>query len=187
MGKSTTAAMFAATGIPVWDADAAVHRLYMPGKAGSLAVAAAFPGAMQSDGSVDRQKLRAILKQQPSAINRLNALVHPLVAQDRTSFLELHADAPIVVLDIPLLFETGLDRICNAVAVVSAPEAMQRERVLARGMAPSDLDLILSRQMPDAEKRARATYIIPTTAPDVAASAVKDLLADIHSRITKDA
>ena len=187
MGKSTTAAMFADAGIPVWDADAAVHRLYEPSQTAALAVAGLFPAAMTSDGRVDRAKLRAILRAEPAALDRLNAAVHPIVAADRGAFLSSHAASPIVVLDIPLLYETGLASACDAVAVVSAPAEVQRTRVLARGMTEADLDLILSRQMPDAEKRQRADYIIPTTSLEAAQLAVKDILADIQQRISKDA
>jgi len=187
MGKSTTAAMFAAEGIPVWDADAAVHRLYAPGQPAALAVAQAFPAAMAADGSVNRPALRGIIAADPTALDRLNAAVHPLVAADRASFLAAHADAPIVLLDVPLLYESGIDRDCDAVAVVSAPAEIQRARVLARGMTEAELQLILSRQMPDAEKRARADYVIPTTALEPARAAVKNMLAAIDKQIAKDA
>lgn len=187
MGKSTTAAMFADEGIPVWDADAAVHRLYMPGQPAALAVAQAFPTAMAPDGSVNRPALRAIIAADATALDRLNAAVHPLVAADRAAFLAAEAKADIVLLDIPLLYETGAAATCDAVAVVTAPVETQRQRVLARGMTPADFALILSRQMPDAEKRARADYIIPTTGLEPARAAVKDILADIRQRIAKDA
>ena len=187
MGKSTTAAMFAAQGIPVWDADAAVHRLYAPGQPAALAVAQAFPAAMAADGSVNRPALRGLIAADPAVLDRLTAAVHPLVAADRASFLAAHAAAPIVLLDIPLLYETGLDRDCDAVAVVSAPPETQRARVLARGMTEAELQLIRSRQTPDAEKRARADYIIPTTGLEPARAAVKDVLAAIKKQIAKDA
>jgi dephospho-CoA kinase len=182
MGKSTTAAMFADEGIPVWDADAAVHRLYAPGGAGALAVAQLFPTAIAADGSVDRPALRGLLKADPSALDRLNASIHPLVARDRADFLAGHAATPIVLLDIPLLFEAGLQADCDAVAVVSAPSDVQRERVLQRGVTEADFFMLLQRQMPDAEKRARADYIIPTTSLDAARHAVKDVLIDIRNR-----
>ena len=161
MGKSTTARMFAALGVPVWDADAAVHRLYGPGQPAALAIAALFPQAIE-DGAVSRPRLRRIIQDDPSALDRINAAVHPLVAQDRAEFLAAHHDAPIVLLDVPLLFETGLDAACDAVAVVTVPPEVQRERVLARGTSEADFRLILSRQMPDAEKRARADHVIDT-------------------------
>lgn len=187
MGKSTTAAMFAVEGIPVWDADAAVHRLYAPGQPAALAVAQLFPAAMDADGAVNRPQLRAIIAADPTALDRLNAAVHPLVAADRARFLADHANAAIVLLDIPLLFETGAAQTCDAVAVVSAPPQAQRDRVLARGMSEADFQMILSRQMSDADKRARADYIIPTTSLEAARAAVKDVLADISKRIAKDA
>jgi dephospho-CoA kinase len=186
MGKSTTAAMFADEGIPVWDADATVHRLYAPKEPAALAVAKIFPQAVDADGQVNRAILRGLIKDDPSVLDRLNAAVHPLVAKDRDRFIA-EQTAPIVLLDIPLLFETGLQTTCDAVAVVSVPPDVQRERVLARGMTEGEFQTILSRQMPDAEKRARADYIIPTTSLDVARAAVKDVLADIHRRIAQDA
>jgi dephospho-CoA kinase len=187
MGKSTTAAMFAAEGVPVWDADAAVHRLYAPGQPAALAVAQLFPDAIDPDGSVNRPRLRALVAADPGALDRLNAAVHPLVAEDRAQFLVAHSDAPIVLLDVPLLYESGIDRDCDAVAVVTAPPDVQRDRVLSRGMTEAEFQLILSRQMPDAEKRARANYIIPATALEAARAAVKDVLADISRRVAKDA
>lgn len=179
MGKSTTAQMFAAEGIPVWDADAAVHRLYGAGQPAALAIAALFPQAIEG-GAVSRPRLRQIIQHDPSALDRINAAVHPLVAQDRAQFLADHHDAPIVLLDVPLLYETGLDSACDAVAVVSVPPEVQRERVLARGTSEADFRLILSRQMPDAEKRARADYIIPTTSLASAETAVKEVLETIR-------
>jgi dephospho-CoA kinase len=187
MGKSTTAAMFAEAGVPVWDADAAVHRLYAPGQAGALVVGRLFPDSIAPDGGVDRARLRQHIQTDPTALDRLNSVVHPLVATDRAEFLTAHAAADIVLLDVPLLFETGLDQACDAVAVVSAPADVQRQRVLARGVSGADLDLILSRQMPDAEKRARAGYVIPTTGLDVARAAVKNVIADIRRRTDQDA
>ncbi len=132
MGKSTTAAMFAAAGVPVWDADAAVARLYAPGGAGAEALGRAFPGVLAADGSVDRGALKARIAADPGTLDRLNALVHPLVEADRSAFLA-RAAADVVLLDIPLLFETGAEAGCDAVAVVTAPAAVQRARVLARG------------------------------------------------------
>jgi dephospho-CoA kinase len=187
MGKSTTAAMFLAEGVPVWDADAAVHQLYQPGQPAALAVAAAFPEAIDPDGRVSRPALRQIIQADPSALDRLNAAVHPLVAKDRTAFLDRNSQAPVVLLDIPLLYETGLAAQCDAVVVVSVPAEVQRMRVLARGMTEAEFDLILSRQMPDTEKRARADYVIPTTSLEAARAAVKDVLADVRQRIANDA
>lgn len=187
MGKSTTSAMFAEQGIPVWDADAAVHRLYAAGQPGAEAVARLFPSALAADGSVDRPRLRAALQADPRGLDRLNAAIHPLVAADRAAFLSANSGAAIVVLDIPLLYETGSAGLCDAVAVVSAPEDVQRDRVLARGLPEADFRLILSRQLPDADKRARADYIIPTTSLAAARAAVADVLADIRRRIAEDA
>lgn len=186
MGKSTTAAMFADAGLPVWDADATVHRLYQPGQAAALAIGALFPTAIDADGSVNRATLRALIQGDSTVLDRLNAAVHPLVAADRAAFLAANAAAEIVLLDVPLLYETGLDTACDAVAVVSAPAEVQRDRVLARGaMTEAEFQTILARQLPDAEKRRRATYIIPTTSLEAARQAVKDVLADI--RRTQDA
>lgn len=182
MGKSTTAQMFAEEGLPVWDADAAVHRLYQPGEPAALAIAQLFPDAIDPDGRVNRPRLRARINQDATVLDRLNAAVHPLVAADRARFLA-HTTAPIVLLDVPLLYEIGLDKACDAVAVVSAPPEVQRERVLMRGMSEAEFQLILSRQIPDAEKRKRADYIIPTTGIAAARQAVKDVLADIRRKL----
>lgn len=180
MGKSTTAAMFAAREVPVWDADAAVHRLYAPGGAAVAPMAAMFPGAV-FEGAVDRGALRRIIASDPAALPRIEAVVHPLVAADRAEFLARQT-APIILLDIPLLFEGGNDRLCDGVAVVSVPPDVQRARVLDRGtMTPDDLDRILSRQMPDADKRARATWVIDTTTMDSARNAVHSILDQILS------
>jgi dephospho-CoA kinase len=187
MGKSTTAAMFMDEGVPVWDADAAVHRLYAPGGAGAAAVSGLFPRAIAADGGVDRAVLRAVLQDDPAAVDRLNAAVHPLVAADRAQFLQDNAGAAIVLLDVPLLFEAGFAAACDAIVVVSAPPEVQRARVLARGMTTDAFDMIASRQMPDAEKRARADFVILTTDLATARVAVKDVLADLRKRIAKDA
>lgn len=179
MGKSTTARMFAEEGLPVWDADATVHRLYQPGQPAAKAVASLFPKAVDPDGRVNRPSLRALINTDASVLDRLNAAVHPLVAEDRARFLA-QTHAPIVLLDVPLLYEIGLDKDCNAVVVVSAPPEVQRERVLTRGMTDAEFQLMLSHQIPDAEKCARADYIIPTTSLEAARQAVKDVLADIR-------
>ncbi len=184
MGKSTTAAMFAAEGIPVWDADAAVHRIYAAGGLAVAPLSEAFPGALV-EGGISRSALRSIIAADPSALSRIEQIVHPLVAADRTRFLDQAAvdGVDIVLLDIPLLFETGADGQMDGIVVVSAPLHLQRERVLARqGMTPAQLDLILSRQMPDAEKRARATWIIDTSTLPEANEQVRQVLA----RIRKD-
>ena len=187
MGKSTTAAMFAEEGVPIWDADAVVHRLYEPGQPAALVIGTLFPGAVDPDGRVNRPKLRAMIQADPTVFDRLNAAVHPLVAEDRAAFLLANGDAQIVLLDIPLLYETGLEGLCDAVAVVSVPPEVQRDRVLQRGMSEADFQMILARQRPDAEKRARSDYIIPTTGLDAARMAVKDVLADIRRRIADHA
>ena len=165
MGKSTTSAMFQAEGVPVYDADAAVHALYAKGGAAVAPVEAVFPGVVV-DGAIDRAKLSAQVVGKPDALKRLEAVVHPLVGESRKVFFEAAAavNAPLVILDIPLLFETGGERNVAAVIVVSAPEAVQRERVMARAdMTAEKLDAILARQLPDAEKRARADIVIDTS------------------------
>ncbi|MBB4618294.1 dephospho-CoA kinase [Sphingomonas abaci] len=162
MGKSTVAAMFAEQGVPVFDADAAVHRLQGPGGRLLAAIESAFPGTTGSLG-VDRPALSAAVMGDPAAFARLEAIVHPAVAEERAAFLADHVDAPLVVFDVPLLFETGGDARVDRVVVVSAPEDIQRRRVLARpGMTEARLAAILARQWPDAEKRARADFVIPT-------------------------
>ena len=182
MGKSTTAAMFAAEGVPVWDADAAVHRLYAAGGPAAQALAPLFPTAIV-DGAVDRSALKAIIAADPTALPRLEAVVHPLVTADRADFLTAHADAPLVLLDIPLLFETGAEAQMDATLVVSAPPEVQRARVLARpGMTPEQLQIILDRQMPDAEKRARATYVIETVTLEATARAVQELIRKLEAQ-----
>ncbi|HEX2814978.1 MAG TPA: dephospho-CoA kinase [Phenylobacterium sp.] len=165
MGKSTTAAMFRDAGVPVYDADAAVHALYDTGGAAVGPVGEAFPGVVR-DGRVERETLRQAVLGNPEALKRLNAIVHPLVGRDRVGFFaKAEADgADLVVLDIPLLFETGGHANVDAIVVASAPAGMQRERVLARpGMTPDRLDAILAQQMADADKRARAHFVVDTS------------------------
>ena len=164
MGKSTTTAMFADLGAVVWNADDAVHHLYAPGGAAVGPVGEAFPGVVV-DGAVDRTRLAEALGKDDTAFRLLEAIVHPLVAQGRAADLEAArtAGVKLAVLDIPLLFETGGDRAVDAVVVVTADPAIQAERVLARpGMTRERFDAILARQMPDAEKRARADFVIDT-------------------------
>jgi len=174
MGKSTTAQMFREAGVPVWDADAAVHRLYQGAAVGP--VGALCPAAVQ-DGQIDRAALKDWIARDPDALSQLEAAVHPLVAADRAAFIA-QADAPLVVLDIPLLYETGAD--VDGVLVVTAPPDVQRARVLARpGMDAAQFDRILSRQMPDAEKRARADFVIETLDMDRTRTAVQDLVAKL--------
>ncbi len=162
MGKSAVAAMFRAAGVPVFDADAEVHRLQGP--AGELlpAIEVAFPGTTGPNG-LDRAKLGAAVFGDTEALKRLEAIVHPAVAEARSRFLREQAEAPLIVFDIPLLYEKGGWQQVNGVAVVSAPAAAQRERVLARpGMTAEKFESILLLQVPDAEKRARADFVIDT-------------------------
>jgi len=179
MGKSTTAAMFAEEGVPVWDADAAVHRLYAKGGAGVAAIAALWPDAIV-DGAVDRGRLKDWIAEDKSALPLIERVIHPLVAADRADFIARASaeGAPLVLLDIPLLFEGGSEALVDATIVVSVPPEVQRERVLARpGMTEAQLETILARQMPDAEKRARATHVIETRTLDGARAAVKMLVS----------
>ncbi|MEM9755220.1 MAG: dephospho-CoA kinase [Pseudomonadota bacterium] len=175
-GKSTTAGFFRAAGVPVWDADAAVHRLYAPGGAAVTPVASLCPAALQ-DGGIERDALKTWISRDPTALARLEAVVHPLVAADRADFLDRHADAPLVVLDIPLLFETGDPRAFDAVLVVSIDPDTQRRRVLARpGMTEDQFAQILARQMPDDDKRARADHVIETRSLDQTRAEVLSLI-----------
>jgi dephospho-CoA kinase len=179
MGKSTTAGLLAAAGLPVWDADAAVHRLYAPGGAAVFAVARRFPKALQS-GGIDRAALKAEIAKDSNALADLEALVHPLVSADRKQFLAT-ARNDILVLDVPLLFETGVNALCDATLLVTAPPELQRARVLARpGMTEEAFRLILQRQLPDLEKRARATHILETLSLDLARTYVAALIAHIR-------
>jgi dephospho-CoA kinase len=164
MGKSTTAATFRRLGVPVFDADAAVHALQARGGRAVAPIRAAFPGTIR-DGAVDREALRRAVLGDPPALKRLEGIVHPLVRAEERRFLARcrRRGARLAVLDVPLLFETGGEQRCDAVVVVSAPAAVQRARVLARGgMTPERLSAILSRQMPDSEKRRRADFVIRT-------------------------
>lgn len=162
MGKSTVAAMFAGAGVPVFDADHEVRAMQGPGGALVPTIEAAFPGSTGPEG-VLREKLGALVFGDKHALARLEAIVHPAVAERRASFLERHAEAPLVVFDIPLLFEKGGADAVDRVVVVSAPAAVQRERVLARaGMTEAKFADILALQTPDAEKRARADHIVDT-------------------------
>ena len=181
MGKSTTAAMFAAEGVPVWDADMAVRRLYARGGAAVEAVRALCPDAVV-DGEVRRDRLKDWIDADPAALGRLEAVVHPFVAGDRERFIRESAE-DIVLVDVPLLFETGTEATVDATVVVTAPESVQRQRVLARpGMTEARLDGLLARQMPDAEKRARADYVVPTVTLEQTRAAVQDVLGRIRKR-----
>jgi dephospho-CoA kinase len=180
MGKSATAKMFAEEGVPVHDADAAVHRLY-EGEAAS-AIEAAFPGTT-ANGKVDREKLGRRVLGDKAAIVRLEQIVHPLVRAGEDRFLAEAArnGAKVALLDIPLLYETGGEARCDAVVVVSAPADMQRARALERpGMSEDKLTAILGKQMPDAEKRARADFVVDTSRGfDAARAQVRDILARV--------
>ena len=181
MGKSTTAKMFRDEGIPVWDADAAVHRLYERGGAAVAQVGAAFPEAVL-DGAISREALKKIMAADPSALGRLEKIVHPLVAQDRAAFIAANP-APIVVVDIPLLYETGAEAWLDSVIVVSVSPEAQRARVLARtGMTEAQFQAILSRQMPDEEKRRRADHLIETTTMDEARAKVRALIDELKAK-----
>ena len=179
MGKSETAKLFAAQGVPVFDADAIIHELYA-GEAAAM-IAAAFPGSTRN-GVVDRAALGRLVTGDPAALARLEALMHPLVAERREEFLA-QANAPIVVLDIPLLLETGAQ--VDAVVVATAPQAVQRQRVLARpGMTEAKFDALAARQLSDAQKRAQAHYLVITDKGlDHARDQVKMILADIRTKI----
>src|ERR1700744_6411992 len=188
MGKSETARLFAAQGIPVHDADAAIHKLYGKGGAAVAPIAQAFPQAVR-DGVVDRAALSALVAANPAALAKLETLVHPLVAAERDAFLQDAAakNIPIVLLDIPLLFETGAEAGLDALVVASAPETVQRARALQRpGMTAEKFESLLARQMPDVEKRARAHYVVVTDKGlDHAGEQVKMILADIRGKIQK--
>ena len=169
MGKSTTAGLFVERGVPLHDADAAVHRLHR-GRA-AAPIAAAFPGTVV-DGVVDRARLGAAVLGKPEALRRLEEIIHPLVREEEEDFLVRcrREGAGLAIIDVPLLFETGGEGRCDAVLVVTAPAAVQRKRVLARpGMSADKLEAILSRQMPDAEKRRRAHFLVDTSRGLVAA------------------
>lgn len=186
MGKSETAKMFARLGIPVNDSDANVHAVYEPGGAAVPEIEKAFPGTVR-DGRVDRALLSKALAADPSGFKRLEAIVHPLVAKVQQAFLaRATADgADMVVLDVPLLFETGGHARMDAVVVVSAPSHIQRARVLERpGMTEDKLDQILSRQMPDEEKRAKAHYVVVTDKGlDQAFEQVQMIVKDLRAKI----
>lgn len=173
MGKSTTAAMFAEAGVPIWDADAAVHRLYGQGGPAVDAIAEMRPQAV-ADGAVDRAALKAWMAEDPDALDRIERAVHPLVAADRAAFLA-QVDSELALLDIPLLFETGADAQADVIVVVSVPPEIQRDRVRQRhSMDAGTFEKILAHQMPDAEKRARADFVIETRT-------LEDTRAQVHN------
>jgi dephospho-CoA kinase len=180
MGKSTTAKLFAEAGVPVYDADATVHRVY-EGEA-VPAIEAAFPGTT-ADGKVDRARLSAKVVHDPAAIQRLEQIVHPMLRSYHQKFLQdaEQAGAPVVVMDVPLLFETGGEKRVDAVVVVTTAPEVQRERILARGtMTAETLDAILARQTPDAEKRRRADFVVDTShGLDPVRVRIRDILAEV--------
>jgi len=182
MGKSATAEMFRDAGVLVFDADAEVHRLQRKGGTALPLIDAAFPGVIK-DGELDRAKLGALVFNDGDAKARLEAIIHPMVAGARVEFFKVaeKAQAPFVVLDVPLLFETGGEKACDKVIVVSAPAEVQRERALARsGMSAEKFEQILAKQTPDADKRARADYIVET---DKGFDHVRDLVAKIIAEL----
>lgn len=183
MGKTTTARFFREAGIPVHDADQTVHDLYR-GEAAAL-VESAFPGTTRN-GAVDRELLRQQVVGKPEALRRLEQIIHPLVHQHENQFLraERAKNSPLVVLDIPLLFETGADKRCDKIAVVSAPPPIQRQRVMARQqMSEDQFQTLLAKQMPDAEKRRRADFIIDSSQGlEAAKRAVDDIIAALIGR-----
>ncbi|WFU56162.1 dephospho-CoA kinase [Bradyrhizobium pachyrhizi] len=180
MGKSTTAKLFMEAGVPVYDADAAVHQLY-EGEA-APAIEAAFPGTT-TGGKVDRAKLSARVVHDPAAMKQLEQIVHPMLGASRQKFFAdaEAAGSPIVVVDVPLLFETGGEKRVDAVVVVTTSPELQRERVLARGtMDAAKLDAIIAKQMPDAEKRKRADFIVDTShGLDPVRARIRDILAEV--------
>jgi len=179
MGKSTTAQLFAEAGVPVYDADAAVHRLY-EGEA-APAIEAAFPGTT-ADGKVDRTKLSAQVVHDPAAIRRLEQIVHPMLGASRQKFFHdaEQSGAPVAVVDVPLLFETGGEKRVDAVVVVTTTPEIQRQRILARdNMTSEKLDAILARQLPDAEKRRRADFVVDTShGLDPVRARIRDILVE---------
>lgn len=182
MGKSTTAQMFADLGCVVWDADAAVHRLYGVGGGAVSQIGQVFPSAINA-GAVSRDELRRIIQNDPSALPRIEKIVHPLVQSDRADFIMQNPDK-IGVFDIPLLFETNGHQEMDAVACVSVSPQIQQNRVLARGtMSLEQLKHILSRQMPNDEKCDRSTYVIETDSLERAQAAVQNIVADIERQL----
>ena len=182
MGKSTTAKLFVEQGCALWDADAAVHRLYAPGGAAVAPMRAAFPEAV-IDGAVCREALKRLIIADPSALGRIEQIVHPLVAEDRAEF-RARATADILVFDIPLLFEGGGETQFDAIATVSAPPEVQEARVMERGTMTSEhFHHIRNKQMPDADKHARADYVIVTDTMEHAREQVQEIVADIRARM----
>ena len=183
MGKTTIAAMFQALGVPVWDADSAVHRLYAKGGLGVEPVGTAFPAALTKDGRIDRVLLSKEVLTSPNKLKALETLVHPLVGQDRSNFLSNARDlrAELAIVDVPLLFETGGEKYVDFVIVATCDAAIQRQRVLARpSMTEEKFASILARQTPDSEKRARADFIITT---DESLDETRKQVVKIHAQL----
>ncbi len=163
MGKTTTAGFFRDAGVPVWDADATVHRLYMAGGAGARAIEALAPAAIK-DGAVDRNALRKAVMETDGLMEKVEAAIHPIVAEDRLEFIKTCEDAKLIVCDIPLLFETSADLWLDGVLVVTADKATQKQRVMEReGMTEQVFNTIIAKQMPDSDKRERADFLIDTS------------------------
>ncbi len=182
MGKSTTAAMFADEGCEVWDADAAVHRAYAAGGAAVDPIGALFPEALVG-GEVSRDALKRRIAEDPDALARVEAIVHPIVAEDRRRAAR-QTQADIIVFDIPLLFETGADEMMDATVCVTVDEATQRRRVLSRpGMTDAQFEAILSKQMPSTEKEARADHVVVTDTPEHARAQVRAIVAEIREKL----
>jgi dephospho-CoA kinase len=185
MGKTTTSAMFAQLGVPIWDADSAVHRLYDVGGAAVEAVAALFPSALSDNGTIDRAVLAKLVLNDPDQLKKLEAIVHPLVGKDRSDFMSAARGngAKIAIVDVPLLFETGGDAFVDKVVVVTCAPELQRQRVLARpGMSSQKFEAILARQTPDADKRARADFIITT---DLGLDDTRQQVRDVYDQLMK--
>jgi dephospho-CoA kinase len=181
MGKSTTATMFAEMGFPVWDADAAVARLYAKGGAAVGPLAKLVPSALQ-DGAISKPALKEAIAASPDLLLKIESLVHPLVKQDRRDFAAAHQDAEIIIFDVPLLIETGAHKKVDHVVVVSTTAARQRDRVLARGtMDEPTFNMIMRKQTPDTEKRALADTIIETATMDGARAQVHDLVERLRA------
>lgn len=182
-GKTTTADMFREEGIPVWDADSVVHRLYAAGGAAVPLIAQEFPAVIE-DGAVSRAQLRDVVTRDKDALSRIEAIVHPMVAADRARFLD-DIQNDIAVFDIPLLFEAGYDTWLDAVICVTVPAEVQRERVLSRpGITTEAFEAILAKQMPDAQKRARADYVVETLNLDDTRAAVRRIIASIREKLS---
>ena len=187
MGKSTTAQMFRDLGVPVWDADATVHRLYATDGAAVAPLAALIPDAATPEG-ISRARLKDAIAKDPTLLGRIEAIVHPLVAADRAAFVASHNDAPLVVLDIPLLYETGTEAQVDAVLVVTTDPETRKARVLARpGMTEALFDQICARQVPDAEKRARADHLIETNTLEQTRADVAQLVQHLTGGRSTDA